>query len=674
MDEKIHKEDMFDDGLMKAPFELVEGLEKVIVVLEKIRRKALDSGDALHDAQNPSDIQKLVTNLQREQEELRKVNQELQEQIKLLGKQRQSTASAGREAKQFQKGIIDMLKEVRIGGVSVGQVLDKLEKANSRVFSSITQGYTKASISAKLFGNAARTALTLTGIGVVIALLATLVAYWDDITEAIGLTKSASEKYFEAEQKRLDARALTLDNDLRLLKLQGKTEREIHLERIKRFNEQLLMDIKRLDAIEQLNKEQAATNYALRAFSFGLLGNAKDTTELTDKINKQREALRGLLIDLKEVEKKEGDDAADAAGKAKKAKDAKIKADKDAFFELLDNLDKELKANQTFVEKSLEQEEHKADEKVRINKEATIELLDELDKQIKAAQEATEKDLEFQEEAGKKAIAQRLANALDALQVTQDVFNTIDSALSQSSQRRLDELQAEEDALSRHYERLIAAAGDNIARRSELENDFADKHAKIEMKRRAEMRKSAQAEKANAMFSIIINTAKAIMSFLASVPPNPILAAAAGVMGAAQLVIVASQPIPSYAKGTDNHKGGLAKVGEEGEELLVNPRTGRVSLTPGRPTVMDLPAQTAVIPHQETMQMLAYAGLNEYTGGQRNTSDLATYFLMLRSDVRELNYTMRNKREIHNNWTRKGLEQAFKYGATREYFMNVIYR
>jgi SLT domain-containing protein len=58
------------------------------------------------------------------------------------------------------------------------------------------------------------------------------------------------------------------------------------------------------------------------------------------------------------------------------------------------------------------------------------------------------------------------------------------------------------------------------------------------------------------------------------VPPNPLIALAIA-LGAAQAAIVAAQPIP-YAKGTKNAKGGLSRVGEQGEEIMYVPNGTKV--------------------------------------------------------------------------------------------------
>lgn len=82
--------------------------------------------------------------------------------------------------------------------------------------------------------------------------------------------------------------------------------------------------------------------------------------------------------------------------------------------------------------------------------------------------------------------------------------------------------------------------------------------------------------------------------------------------GVAQAAIVAAQPIPKYAKGTKSHPGGRGIVGDEGFELVAYP-DGRTFLSADKPTVMDMPEGTTVIPHLETIKALAQI---KYAGGQ----------------------------------------------------------
>jgi hypothetical protein len=63
------------------------------------------------------------------------------------------------------------------------------------------------------------------------------------------------------------------------------------------------------------------------------------------------------------------------------------------------------------------------------------------------------------------------------------------------------------------------------------------------------------------LFNIAIDTAQGIISALASTPPNVPLSVAIG-LGAVQIGLVASQKVPQYFDGTDNHTGGLMLVND----------------------------------------------------------------------------------------------------------------
>jgi hypothetical protein len=66
-------------------------------------------------------------------------------------------------------------------------------------------------------------------------------------------------------------------------------------------------------------------------------------------------------------------------------------------------------------------------------------------------------------------------------------------------------------------------------------------------------------------------------------------------MGAVQLATIIATPLPKYAKGTANHKGGPAIVGDGGVPEVIT-YGGNAWITPDKPTLVDLPAGAAVIP------------------------------------------------------------------------------
>lgn len=73
--------------------------------------------------------------------------------------------------------------------------------------------------------------------------------------------------------------------------------------------------------------------------------------------------------------------------------------------------------------------------------------------------------------------------------------------------------------------------------------------------------------------------------------------------------------LPRFAKGTppQGHKGGLAIIGEEGEELVKLP-DGRSFLSPKGDTLVDLPKGAHVIPHKPTMNILR-SGIPHFAKG-----------------------------------------------------------
>jgi len=91
------------------------------------------------------------------------------------------------------------------------------------------------------------------------------------------------------------------------------------------------------------------------------------------------------------------------------------------------------------------------------------------------------------------------------------------------------------------------------------------------------------------------------------------LSIAIGVLGAVQLGLVASQKIPQYFDGTDNHSGGLMLVndgkGANYQEKIILPN-GKEIMPEGRNVLMNAPQGTKVLTHeQQIMQMLNERGI-----------------------------------------------------------------
>jgi len=132
-------------------------------------------------------------------------------------------------------------------------------------------------------------------------------------------------------------------------------------------------------------------------------------------------------------------------------------------------------------------------------------------------------------------------------QVIQSGTDLISAAFANATTTRDQEYQNQVDLLGNQMEQELKFASDSESQQAAIRERYRQRER--ELKRRAwEAQKQADLEQ------IIINTALASITALATVKPTVpagvAAAIAAGVAGAAQYAIAASQPVPKFAKGT----------------------------------------------------------------------------------------------------------------------------
>ena len=119
-----------------------------------------------------------------------------------------------------------------------------------------------------------KTAIGSTGIGLLLVALGTLYYYWDEIKEAVSGVSEEQKKLNTDSQKNLDIqkeKLTTVDSQDNILKLQGKTEREI------------------------LNLKIAQTNEVIKATKQQLLNNEKTALAQIEASQRNKEILSGIL-------------------------------------------------------------------------------------------------------------------------------------------------------------------------------------------------------------------------------------------------------------------------------------------------------------------------------------------------------------------------------------------
>ena len=221
-----------------------------------------------------------------------------------------------------------------------------------------------------------------------------------------------------------------------------------------------------------------------------------------------------------------------------------------------------------------------------------------------------------------------------------DVANSVFALGSALRDRELSDLETQK-------ENELALVGDNAKAKEKIEKKFAKEEAKIK-------RKQAISDKILALFNAGINTAVAVTQVLA-IPLLPILIAAAG---AVQIAAIAAAPLPKFKGGVKNKPAdGLGIVSDEqgsfsghSREIINIPGVG-LMLSPDKPTIMDLPKESDVIPNFET-ELLLKGGIDA------NKLDE-----MISSNKRIENAII-NRPENIANLTRAGFTRIYKDSKT----------
>jgi hypothetical protein len=186
-----------------------------------------------------------------------------------------------------------------------------------------------------------------------------------------------------------------------------------------------------------------------------------------------------------------------------------------------------------------------------------------------------------------RSVDERKAILFEQLQYTQQLFAELSNIYNSFSEKRISDIEKERDAQLESIDAQLEQNAEYLDKRRISEEEAAANEKALQKEKlrieeetqkriNQEKRKQAILNKANAIFEIGLNTAIALSNpqNLASFGSlSPFIAA----LGALQIAAVLAQPIP-YRKGSKDTgpKGHLARVGEEGEELVFMPSNSKV--------------------------------------------------------------------------------------------------
>ena len=361
-----------------------------------------------------------------------------------------------------------------------------------------------------------------------------------------------------------------------------------------------------------LEKTRTATTKALTDVDANILKLKASTTQTVQQ-SKQ-------LIDI-EAAKEAADKLADLRNKQEEERKDNEKRYKDFFLSSMKELEA---ANKTANDSLLKNEKERVDKEIELSLKGKITMQETLTKLDLTTEEQLLNQrvtfLKAEEAVGQGGLdnriniiqteaAARIAAVRDSVGFTQDAENQIriinaDAQAAITEQTKA-EFQKRTDVVFEYVNAIGSAFSSindlskqlsenriaDITATSEAElkaiNDSTDTERQKDRERTAlakktaaaisvEKTKQAKQDKALALFNIAVNTAQAIIGFLA----NPggakgvALSIIAGVTGAAQLAAVAAKPIPKFERGGviggQRHSQGGTMIEAERDEYIVN--------------------------------------------------------------------------------------------------------
>lgn len=249
---------------------------------------------------------------------------------------------------------------------------------------------------------------------------------------------------------------------------------------------------------------------------------------------------------------------------------------------------------------TIDLEKKLADLKIALNKKVT-------DKTIENAERAKEKQNQINQEIFDKS--EQLWSAIG---------NLINTTYDAKIQKIEDDVQANKEA----WDAELEHANGNQKLEAEINRKRQRQENELLAEKRKAAKEQAETNKLVSIFTATINTAVGVTGALSqsgTIGPAAaiVMAVLIGLLGAAEIMAIANEPIPQYAKGRKGGKAEWAIVGEKGTEAIEYP-SGKTVITPAIPTLTYLPINARVIPHEELMESGMKFGHSSITNRHAN--------------------------------------------------------
>ena len=203
----------------------------------------------------------------------------------------------------------------------------------------------------------------------------------------------------------------------------------------------------------------------------------------------------------------------------------------------------------------------------------------------------------------KKEIVKFANEAIDALNVVQSLIDQNAQAKIDALEREFQQIQQNGEAEKNQIDNSIKSSKEKARETKIIDAQVAQQRIAITNQENKVKEKAAEFDKAASIAKIIQGTAVAIISALSIPIYGEALAIVIGAIGAAQLAVAASAPLPKFEKGGTVSKDGNIITGEAGTELRIDP-SGNASFTKDYANISYAKAGTKIINNKELVKML----------------------------------------------------------------------
>ena len=517
--------------------------------------------------------------------------------------------------------ILNGLQEVSafLSGQSAGKLA--ILKISQAAYSAVVN---TSSVALKAF----RLALVATGIGAAVVALGSLVFLFDSLNKSVG---SSAPLIKRAGDRLKELKADAQDASLRLRELRGEITQS-DVERIKtqkEFNNQLKADLIPL-LIQQSKLEKDIILNKKTIETLDEIGDNAGVQRLRERIALQNEELKTVNKTINEIiaanreRRKQALEIIELENKDNKDKNKDILNNEKDFTQEISDEFRKRAATVLTIERDKNQEQKEFEEararfisafQLNIDQTTNEELLNQRARFLQRVEAEDEGGLQNRLNIIRTEGDAQIAGIKERLGFTRDAQNQIALIEAETQERIREERKRTNQETTEEFFKYINAIGSAFNQIADLQQELAERRisqierissvelaaiensksseAQKQREREAlelrtsrkiieERRKIARLEKAQGIFSAVVSTAESILKTGAELgyPQAIPFQVIAGIIGAAQIAKISSEPLPSFGKGGwiegEKHTRGGVNINAEGGEFITKASTATV--------------------------------------------------------------------------------------------------